>query len=78
MKDGGQAFPLPDRDDALKGMTLRQWYAGMALQGMLSNPFTSNYLKEFYNDSGKEGEFMVHNAFKAADAMIAHEAKESA
>lgn len=41
--DGGPAFPLEDWDDSIKskrretGMSLRDWFAGMALQGMLAN-----------------------------------------
>ncbi len=33
--DGGPAFPL---DRWQYGMSLRDWYAGMAMQGYLSNP----------------------------------------
>lgn len=29
--DGGQAFPMHERDDALRGMSLRDWFAGQAL-----------------------------------------------
>jgi len=41
--DGGQAFPRggydgPDRQSlSVEGMTLRDWFAGQALQGMLAN-----------------------------------------
>ena len=38
MMGNEQAFPMHERDDALKGMTLRQYYAGMAMQGLLANP----------------------------------------
>ena len=40
MKDGGPAFPniTPDMPvDGGPGMSLRDWFAGMAMQGMLSN-----------------------------------------
>jgi len=47
MNDGGPAFPKPYsvyntgntvyEHQAQKGMTLRQWYAGMAMKGLLSN-----------------------------------------
>jgi hypothetical protein len=30
--NGGQAFPMHERDDALRGMSLRDWFAGQAMQ----------------------------------------------
>lgn len=47
--DGGPAFPVPtlereywDREQGEpNGMSLRDWFAGMALQGLLSNNETS-------------------------------------
>ena len=35
-KDGGAAFPNSHPLKLASGMTLRQWYAGMALQGILA------------------------------------------
>ena len=35
--DGGLAFPVSQDTAHFPGMTLRQWYAGMALQGLLAN-----------------------------------------
>lgn len=46
-------------------MTLRQWYAGMALQGMLADR----------THAGENHEYAAW-AFGFADAMIAHEKKE--
>jgi hypothetical protein len=47
--DGGPAFPCNDHNGcAFAGMTLRDWFAGMAMQGMLigsSNPM--------FDDNGK-------------------------
>lgn len=34
MKNGGQVFP----DDVNNGMTLRDYFAAKAMQGLLSNP----------------------------------------
>ncbi len=34
--DGGFAFPCLNSTHYPQGMTLRQWYAGMALQGILA------------------------------------------
>jgi len=36
INDGGPAFPIPD--EGWPGMTLRDWFAGQALAGMLANP----------------------------------------
>ena len=39
--DGGHAFPWPGNDGMFTpspGMSLRDWFAGMALQGALSTP----------------------------------------
>ena len=45
-KDGGPAFPQGDSTeyggDVTGGMTLRQWYAGMALHGIMANPDCTN------------------------------------
>ena len=53
------------------GMTLRQWYAGQALAGLLANP----------SDVPMAGEanpqrWIAEVVFLYADAMIAHEAAE--
>lgn len=36
--DGGEAFPTPETEnfDPMPGMSLRDWYAGQALVGLLS------------------------------------------
>lgn len=71
--DGGPIYPFQELDASgmprtalYTGMTLRQWYAGMALQGLLSNP-NRGYTNIYY----------VGSAFYFADAMIAHEEKEN-
>lgn len=43
INDGGSAFPYAAYGEngersLCRGMTLRQWYAGKALQGILANP----------------------------------------
>lgn len=44
-EDGGPAFPRPISSDGVNqpdyghpGMTLRDWFAGMAMQGLLGGP----------------------------------------
>lgn len=62
--DGGPAFPVP-RDAPVDGMSLRDYFAGQALAGLLACPKTS----------GGEEAFALH-AYKYADAMLAEQQKE--
>ena len=65
--DGGPAFPRGAGDrfnpvtgvDDADGMSLRQWYVGMVIQGMISSRMTG----------GKQE--MAEWAFEWADALIA-------
>lgn len=78
---GGPAFPQPitssidghtfttcDRDNAQSGMTLRDWFAGMALQGAMSGSL------ERLLDSGASPSAieraLVKTSYEMADAMI--------
>ena len=71
--DGGPAFPqddYPDRDPGLdehpgRGMSLRDWFAGQALVGLLTS----------HRDSKS---VIVETAYAVADAMLAERAKEAA
>ena len=69
--DGGPAFPVSGKNSAWDGdpsrgwytnpgMTLRQWYAGKAMQGMLTEA-----------DTWESRANIVKQAFIYADAMIA-------
>lgn len=67
-EDGGATFPLPGSYYS-KGMTLRDYFAGQALAGMMageaghpSSPATSKDIAEF--------------AYIMADAMIAERSKD--
>jgi hypothetical protein len=53
--DGGPAFP-PNPNDA-EGMSLRDWFAGMAMQGLLAN-------------CGADSEQIAKKAYEYADAML--------
>jgi hypothetical protein len=57
--DGGRAFPSLDAYGP-KGMSLRDWFAGMAMQGLLSNP-------EVIDPDMKD---LATDSFAVADAMI--------
>lgn len=74
---GGAAFPQSGVYDASRtevnpcgayfdagGMTLRQWYAGMALHGILAS-------------GHRVDDELISESYSAADLMIAHERKES-
>ena len=72
--DGGQAFPASltltgegRLEFPLSGMTLRQWYAGMAMSGLLAT-------NEYYRS--EEFKTVAKMAFAQADAMIALENQE--
>ena len=67
---GGSAFPVSTIDGlTVYGTTLRQWYAGMALQGLCAHPEGSN--GSFHTNCGEQFTGMAEYAFKLADAMIA-------
>ena len=57
--DGGPAFPQTIRvpDEFHAGMSLRDWFAGQALQGMLAN--------------GERRQSYAAEAYSLADAMLA-------
>jgi len=75
-KDGGSAFPRPMITDAVsmidpgsRGMTLRQWYAGMALHGMVSNidhykPITDDHLTGIVGYSYALADLMIKKGEK--------------
>ncbi len=67
--DGGPAFPVPIRDfgpDFLTGMTLRDWFAGMALTGLLTS--REKRATTLHADDAAY-------CYAIADAMIAERAK---
>ena len=64
--DGGPAFPCTDaKGFTSEGMSLRDYFAGQALAGLIACP----------NTSGDEKAFAC-NAYKFADAMLAEREKE--
>jgi len=65
---GGPAFPCnsPDGFEAYKGMTLRDWYAGQALVGIINSDCS------FKMDVERRAEL----AYRVADAMIAQREKD--
>ena len=65
---GGPAFPVPDIDGSAvaEGMTLRDYFAAKAMQGLLACPATTTRNENMY----------ACDAYTMADAMLkAREAK---
>jgi hypothetical protein len=78
--DSGQAFPHVQNDDTRVvqlGMSIRQLYAGMALQGLLAAQSSTDNLVSLSECASRlgisEAEVSVRAAFNVADAMIKHE-----
>ena len=65
MDNGGFAFPC-NRED---GMTLRDWFAGQALAGLMTAK------ARYYLDAGN-GASPARDAYKLADAMLAARREE--
>jgi hypothetical protein len=75
INDGGPAFPRPDDRDPVTGqgwregsdgMTLRDWFAGQALAGMMANettPFSSDHAE-------CEPSQIAAAVYEIADAML--------
>lgn len=61
---GGPAFPTPT-PDLEEGMTLRDYYAGQALVGLLSGQYSSAGSSTFNLEEVPE------ESYKIADAMLA-------
>lgn len=72
--DGGAAFPRTEQhaDGATyfyHGMSLRDWFAGQALAGMLAIPEHDN--GNFHNNCGEAFIGPARYAYRMADAMLA-------
>lgn len=71
INDGGPAFPMPAHHDSqagrhhvfCAGMSLRDWFAGQALSGLLSHPKCGDVSNIF--------RIVAMESYKVADAMIA-------
>ena len=82
MKDGGQAFPAEQgyiADGTMNqtyepGMSLRDWFAGMAMKGFTQNIYDSGYPQEI---NCMEVQWAARSAYVIADAMLAERGKEA-
>lgn len=63
MEDGGQVFPRAGNESFTprEGMSLRDWFAGMAMQGMLANTDLTHH----------DSDAIATLAYGLADAMLA-------
>lgn len=69
---GGQAFPrsgqiMPNMGEQ-DGMTLRDWFAGQALMGLLNN--AERRIESDVVESLTNGELLARNCYYMADVML--------
>ena len=72
-RDGGAAFPSMHEmgeEYPRLGMTLRDWFAGQALAGLLASQVAIDGRNSFSGESTQ-----VNAAYRFADAMLAERAK---
>lgn len=64
--DGGQAFPVPETEFSgfHEGMSLRDYFAANAMQGILSNPAQLDKVSE------SAAVWVAEDAYLVADAML--------
>jgi len=67
--DNRPAFPT--NSNAVAGMSLRDWFAGMAMQGLMSSETIIATLNELANERNmKQGKFTAETAYEMADYML--------
>ncbi len=73
--DGGNAFPVGDpTHGGNSGMSFRDWFAGMALQGILGDHATINQIKDAVGPRNFAVQCAIM-AYENADAMLVERAK---
>lgn len=79
LNDGGPAFPFVirnDSDDWKSGMTIRDWFAGMALQGMIASESDGNGMMPPYSKDNWYP-LTAERAYQFADAMLKEREKNN-
>lgn len=72
--DGGPAFPLPNQ--AMFGMSLRDWFAGQALNGILSDGETQAIISKLSRaENASSTAYVAKAAYEFADAMLKERSK---
>lgn len=76
--DGGTAFPHPHLPASIgSGMSLRDWFAGMIMQGMQANPEVLQFVtKDTHPLVGNFSEKAAKTAYRWSDAMLAARSQE--
>ena len=78
MNDGGPVYHVIG-NTTYKGMTLRDYFAAAALQGLLSNPKSFEVVAEKKLSKQQAADNYADYAYTAADAMLlARDSKEPA
>ncbi len=67
--DGGPAFPWGEHGTHLGGMTIRDYFAGQALSGLIAEVGLRDMLDKEHQDA------MAANAYTIADLLIAARSK---
>ena len=76
-KSGGLVFPVGP-NDIQDGLTLRELFAGLAMQGMVTYAATQREVDEVKARSGMPySQFIVKSAVHYADSLIAELNKET-
>lgn len=93
LDDGGPAFPRPrgqttseygciTGSDEQDGMSLRDWFAGKALQGLVHTIFIDQPTEDSLIAKGLKPDdfpkFLAYQCYLAADAMLAERVKAGA
>lgn len=69
--NGGTAFPVVVEDViSSDGMTLRDWFAGQAIGGMLASQYVSEHAG-LYKTDAEMVEGLALRSYQIADAMLA-------
>lgn len=70
MKDGGPAFPTHNDIDCLEGMSLRDYFAARAIQGIRAGAYKKLVSKCGYDTRFYSSDEAAKLAYKDADAML--------
>ena len=75
--DGGQVFPTFDSHQVIKGISLRDFFAGMALQGMMASETSGDGIMPRYEPAATWERRTATKAYQFADAMLAELAERN-
>ena len=74
IKNSAFPFEIEHKDGKVyaKGLTKREYFAAMAMQGILANPNTSHQIESQYGkiDANEANRILVNTATELSDALI--------